>query len=181
MASTSLSQDARIAQNPIKDRKHEQDVTEVASGSAEQLELSSKQEHGDTDVPKDPSKSLDQIFDLLRAKDDNSRFVGLALLKPVLDKQADLQNDAGILERCWAAIPAKFLDRLLKAGANEKKSKEESISMVELAVAVMHAFIRLLPQNLQDNTKIIGRIKGLINALGWRYYLIYSMAARNME
>ena len=40
----------------------------------------------------DNAAALEQIKGLLKAKDDTSRFVGLALLKSVLDTQAQLQK-----------------------------------------------------------------------------------------
>ncbi len=118
---------------------------------------------------KDASQGLDQTLALLKAKDDTSRFVGLALLKSILDNRVYLQHDPEVVMRCWSAIPARFLDRLLRAPANQKNSKEESQSMVDLAVAVLHAFLVLLPEQLKDDEKSIGRIEGLVGALAWRY------------
>ena len=122
---------------------------------------------------KDPYKALDQTLALLRAKDDTSRFVGLALLKSILDNKISFREDAVIIERCWAAIPARFIDRLLRAAVNKHKTKEESSSMVELAVAVLHAFIVLLPISLRDNKKFIDRVGGLVDALTLRYLFTY--------
>lgn len=118
---------------------------------------------------KDNSKALDQTLTLLKTKDDTSRFVGLALLKSILDEEVEFQKNTMIIERCWTAIPAKFIDRLLKAVRNENRNKEESLSMVKLAVAVLHAFIILLPTDLHNNEKFVDRIGGLIDALAWRY------------
>ena len=113
----------------------------------------------------DPSKGLQQALALLKAKDDTSRFVGLALLKSILDNNAELQNDPKIISECWAAIPTKFVDRLLRAGESDKKSKEESKSMAELAVAVIHTFVVLLPKTSQEDEKLLGRTEGLMSAL----------------
>lgn len=120
---------------------------------------------------KDATQSLEQTLDLLKAKNDTSRFVGLALLKSILDSREDLRKDATILKRCWDAVPAKFLDRLLRAPASLKNSKDESQSMVELAVAVLHAFLALLPKDLNDDLKSLGRIERLLGALPWRYLI----------
>ena len=61
------------------------------------------------------AQGLEQILVLLKAKDDTSRFVGLALLKSVLDNREDLRKDSNIVKSCWSAVPANFLDRLLRA------------------------------------------------------------------
>lgn len=123
---------------------------------------------GNAEQPKDRSQSLDQTLALLKAKDDTSRFVGLALLKSILDNKVDFLKDAEVIRRCWAAIPARFLDRLLRAPKNEERSKEESLSMVKLAVAVLHTFI-VLSEDLSDDEKSVGRIEGLVDILAWRY------------
>ena len=119
--------------------------------------------------PEDTSQGLDQTLALLRAKDDTSRFVGLALLKSILDSKVDGLEDPGMIRRCWAAIPAKFLDRLLRAPRNEERSKEESLSMVGLAVAVLHTFIVIFSTDLRDDEKSVGRIERLVDILAWRY------------
>ena len=141
---------------PTRERTHKQE-----SGQVKLIEESS--------LRKDPSKGLDQTLALLKATDDTSRFVGLALLKSILDHQQDFQKDPEVITRCWATISARFLDRLLRASANEKRSKEESQSMVELAVAILHAFTVLLPHELRNDKKFVGRIEGLLCALAQRY------------
>jgi len=99
---------------------------------------------------KQSPKGLEAALTLLGKNDDTSRFVGLALLKPVLEQELSHENtmDEGerfsLIQRCWGAIPAKFLDRLLKARANDKRTKEEAHGMSGLAVAVMYAFMTLL-------------------------------------
>lgn len=151
-----------------------QDLGQVRTQHLEQ-EPEQVQAHGQepaqvkAEQPKDTSQGLDQTLALLRAKDDTSRFVGLALLKSILDSKVDFLEDPEIIRRCWAAIPAKFLDRLLRAPRNEDRSKEESLSMVELAVAVLHTFIVLFSKDLRDDEKSVGRIERLIDILAWRY------------
>ncbi|SLM39367.1 hypothetical protein LPUS_09893 [Lasallia pustulata] len=113
----------------------------------------------------DPPKGLQQALALLKARDDTSRFVGLALLKSILDNNVELQNDPKTVSECWAAIPTKFVDRLLRAGESGKKSKEEAKSMVELAVAVIHTFVVLLPKTSHEDEKLLGRTEGLMSAL----------------
>lgn len=114
----------------------------------------------------DPAKGLEQTLTLLKAKDDTSRFVGLALLKSILDNKVELQKDPKIVAECWAAIPTKFVDRLLRAGGKEsKKSKEEAKNMVELSVAIIHAFVVLLPEGRREDKKLYCRSEGLVAAL----------------
>lgn len=119
----------------------------------------------------DAAQGLEQVLVLLKAKDDTSRFVGLALLKSVLDNREDLRKDSNIVKSCWSAVPANFLDRLLGAPTSLKNSKAESQSMVELAVAVLHAFLALLPADLNHDEKVLGRIDRLLGALPWRYLI----------
>ncbi|KAI9768021.1 MAG: hypothetical protein M1840_005333 [Geoglossum simile] len=116
-------------------------------------------------APKNPSASIDQIIPLLKSKNDTSRFVGLAILKSVLDNQRDLQRDSVIITKCWAAISPGFLDRLLRAEQSAGKSKEEARDLVELAVAVIHAFAVLLPLDVGSGEGLVGRCEGLLMAL----------------
>ena len=94
----------------------------------------------------DPNKALEQVLTLLKSKDDTQRFVGLALLRATLDNNTNLQKDTDVLARCWTAIPPIFLDRLFRAQSNTSKEDGEAKSMFELAIAVIHAFVVLLPQ-----------------------------------
>lgn len=127
----------------------------------------------------DPLKGLDQTLALLAAKDDTSRFVGLALLKSILENKTELQNDPEIVKKCWEAIPVKFLDRLLKAGLKNEKPKDEAHPMLELAVAVLHAFLILLPDNIKRSKKLVDRIPVLLEALPKRY--VYSSSDLGWE
>lgn len=115
-------------------------------------------------------KGLDQTLTLLAAKDDTSRFVGLALLKSILENKTDFQNDPKTIQKCWEAIPSKFLDRLLKTGVKNDKPVEEARPMLELAVAVLHAFIILLPDDIKRSKKLVDRVPMLLNALPKRYF-----------
>lgn len=65
-------------------------------------------------------KSADQVIALLSAKDDTSRFVGLTILCPLLEK---LKREE--VEKCWEAIDGKFLDRLLKTSMTVLNPKIE--------------------------------------------------------
>lgn len=113
---------------------------------------------------------LEKALGFLKAKDDTSRFVGLALLKPVLEQELSQQNDTKeegirtVIEQCWRAIPVKFLDRLLKAKPDGKRTKEEAGNMVGLAVAVLHAFMTILEAPEKDD-RFVGRVPLLMSAL----------------
>lgn len=95
-----------------------------------------------TGTTRQPLKELETPLSLLKSPDDTSRFVGLAILKPVLEreliqeKREDEEKQAIIL-RCWKAIQPKFLDGLLRANSSVKTSKEDAKNMVTLAVAIM--------------------------------------------
>ena len=113
-------------------------------------------------------ESIQKTLDLLSASDDTSRFAGLTVLKSLLESNQELQKDPKIMAQIWDAISAKFLDRLLRAGASGKKSKQEAESMAELAVGVLHAFVRLIPSIVKEDEKLVGRAEGLMAALAWR-------------
>ncbi len=122
----------------------------------------------------DPAAALQHTRGLLSAKDDTSRFVGLALLKSILDNQPLLRADVGQMAALWEAISPKFLDRLLRAGQNQKLTKEEARNMMDIAVAVLHTFTNLLPEEILDNKRLVGRAPALVNALIDRYVLTCS-------
>ena len=117
-----------------------------------------------------PVKEFEAALGLLKKHDDTSRFVGLALLKPVLEQeliQLDNTNERESVEtiqRAWDAIPAKFLDRLLKARSKEGRSREEAEDMVGVAVAVLQAFTGLL-ESPQTDEKFISRVPVLMSIL----------------
>ncbi|KAL3419095.1 hypothetical protein PVAG01_09317 [Phlyctema vagabunda] len=112
----------------------------------------------------DESATFQKMQDLLEAKDDTSRFVGLALLKSVLDNGKLSENPAQI-KRLWDAMSSKFLDRLLRAQQSQKIKKEDAKDMVDLAVAVLHTFTILLPEEARQDNKLIGRTGPLTKAL----------------
>jgi hypothetical protein len=65
----------------------------------------------------------------------------------------------------WESISPKFLDRLLRAGQNEKVTKQAGKDMVDIAVAVLHTFGILLPAEKRDDERLVGRLKNLAIAL----------------
>ncbi|KAL6694632.1 Neurochondrin domain-containing protein [Trichoderma pleuroticola] len=107
--------------------------------------------------------SISKIQTLLQAQDDTQRFVGLALLKSVLDNSPGLQQNDEALQRLWDSIPAKFLDRLLRTGSNP--SKRDSKEMLDLAVSVLHTFVALLPAEATSQPKFTDRIPRLVGAV----------------
>ena len=117
-----------------------------------------------------PPKNLEKALEFLKAKDDTSRFVGLALLKPLLEQELSRQSGTeeegtrALIERCWRAIPVKFLDRLLRAKPEGKKTGDEAGSMVALAVAVLHAFLTIVEAPEKDD-RFVGRVPLLMSAL----------------
>ncbi|KAI2630645.1 DUF1941-domain-containing protein [Hypoxylon sp. NC1633] len=109
--------------------------------------------------------SIEKIQELLKTKDDTSRFVGLALLKSVLDNSPKLQSDPEVIVSLWDSISPSFLDRLLRTGSQSSLDKKDSKDMLDLAVAVIHTFAILLPNAAKQNTKLINRIPKLTQAI----------------
>ncbi len=113
--------------------------------------------------------SLDKIEELLKATDDTSRFVGLALLKPVLDNSAGLRDDQDSISQLWDCISPKFLDRLLRTGSGPRAPKKDSKDMLDLAVAVIHTFTLLLPDGKRGDPRLVDRIPLLVASILHRY------------
>jgi hypothetical protein len=107
--------------------------------------------------------SVDRIKALLEAKDDTQRFVGLALLKSVLDNSQDLRQDTPALQALWHSLSSKFLDRLLRTGSSP--SNQNARDMLDLAVSVLHTFANLLPDQDRDQPKFIERLPKLVDAV----------------
>ncbi|KAL0931678.1 DUF1941 family protein [Colletotrichum truncatum] len=109
--------------------------------------------------------SLDQIHTMLNAKDDTSRFVGLALLKSVLDNSEELRNNADIVSGLWESISPKFLDRLVKTGSSTQSVQKDARNMLDLAVSVIHTFTSLLPDQAKREKRLVGRLPLLVSGL----------------
>ncbi|KAF2763350.1 DUF1941-domain-containing protein [Pseudovirgaria hyperparasitica] len=110
--------------------------------------------------------ALDQIFSLLKTKNDTSKFVGLSLLKSLLDSQDSLRNDPGVLTQCWKAISTRWLHRVLIMKTNrEKRTDNEERSMRQIAVGVVEAFASLLPLEAMDEPEPRDLILGLTTTL----------------
>ncbi|KAK2062849.1 DUF1941-domain-containing protein [Colletotrichum caudatum] len=109
--------------------------------------------------------SLDQIYSMLTAKDDTSRFVGLALLKTLLDNSEELRNDAGTITSLWESISPKFLDRLVRTGSAAQSNQKDAKNLVDLAVSVIRTFALLLPDQSKRDKRLVGRLPLLVSSL----------------
>jgi hypothetical protein len=123
--------------------------------------------------------SVDKIQTLLRAKDDTSRFVGLALLKSVLDNTPELRSNEEAIVSLWESIPPKFLERLIRTGSKQAppgssqspespespRKDARSNDMLDLAVSVLHTFAALLPESARQSPKLLDRIPQLVACL----------------
>ena len=130
--------------------------------------LSTEDQSTQDQSAQDGASSVQKIHSLLRAKDDTSRFVGLALLKSVLDNSEDLRHDEVGVSAFWESIPSRFLDRLLRSGQASSASRKDAKDMLDLAVSVLHTFAALLPNKTRDEP-FVGRIPRLVACLLYRY------------
>lgn len=113
--------------------------------------------------------SIRKIQELLKTKNDTSRFVGLALLKSVLDNSADLRNDQSRVVQLWESIPPTFLRRLLRTGSRSSPSQKNAKDMLDLAVSVILTFSTLLPEDLRGNSALVDQIPVLVASILHRY------------
>ncbi|KAK4241685.1 e9b59b6a-f39c-4d2a-9b94-75afe2ab05bc [Achaetomium macrosporum] len=122
-------------------------------------------------APEEQGLSIDKIKALLGAKDDTSRFVGLALLKSVLDNTPEVRSNEEAVVALWESIPPKFLDRLIRTGSKHKapdpseSSRRDSNDMLDLAVSVLHTFAALLPEHAGQDSKLLDRLPQLVACL----------------
>ncbi|KAI0905924.1 Neurochondrin-domain-containing protein [Ustulina deusta] len=107
---------------------------------------------------------IQKVDQLLAAKDDTSRFVGLLLLKTTLDNHAsDLQHEQ--VAQLWASISPRFLDRLIRTGSRPASEQtKQSGDMLGVAVAVIYTFTKLL-NDCALNERFYARIPNLANAV----------------
>ena len=159
------------AESPQQEPRNENSTVEADLKAASHR----RQPQNEIESSSDSPKGLEKTITLLKEPDDTSRFVGLAMLKSILDNDEALQKNTQVIERCWAAIPGKFLDRLLASAESGKKSEEESDNLIGLAVSVLHVFHTLLPGFDREEDvgkgieKFYGRIPSLLRALQFRY------------
>lgn len=91
--------------------------------------------------------------------------MGLARLKAILDNRTELRGDPDVIAKCWAAVPATFLDRLLLAGYRSNQVVDRDY-VINLAVSIIHIFLDRLPAALRDDKKFAGRVDKLLAVLG---------------
>lgn len=118
------------------------------------------QAHND-DQTQNVSVTIEKIQGLLKTKNDTSRFVGLALLKSILDNSQQVREDEATITALWQSVSPKFLDRLLRSGSKQISSKDAK-DMIDIAVAVLHTFSVLLPDEKKGDTSLVGRIPDLV-------------------
>lgn len=109
--------------------------------------------------------TITKIQELLKTKNDTSRFVGLALLKSVLDNSTQLRQDESTVTILWKSVPPKFLDRLLRSGSRQSTSSGDARDMIDIAVAVLHTFSLLLPEDAKRDGSLVGRIPALVSVV----------------
>ncbi|KAL8990328.1 MAG: hypothetical protein Q9177_000989 [Variospora cf. flavescens] len=114
---------------------------------------------GDKPVPK---KELDLAMEYMQEADDVSKFVGLSLLRSIFP--SNIVQAQQITLRCWTAIPARFLNRLLGAADYRGDWIIDRDYMVALAVWMILSLTTLVPQNLQNDKQSAGWIGNLLTA-----------------
>ena len=118
-----------------------------------------------TSEQSEQNASVQKIQSLLRAKDDTSRFVGLALLKSVLDNSQELREDEDVMATLWESIPPKFLDRMIRTGSRPNSARSDGHHMLDIVIAILHTFVSLLPEKLAKDGKMLDRIPHLVACL----------------
>lgn len=124
-----------------------------------------QKDEGHSHSPGPEARQVGQIQQLLKAKDDTSRFVGLALLKSTLDDSAELRSNREVVTSLWESISPKFLDRLLKTGSRPGAKVKDASEMLDLAANVLYTFTLLLPEELLSDARLTGRIPRLVEAV----------------
>lgn len=136
-----------------------QNVSEPSSSARQETQSAEA-----TDVQHETA-SLQKIVELLKAKDDTSKFVGLALLKSALDNSPKLRQDENTVLQLWNSISPKFLNRLIRTGSGANAAQKDAKDMLELAIAVIHTFTALLPDEGKREEKLIKRIPLLVGSI----------------
>jgi hypothetical protein len=110
---------------------------------------------------------MEQIFLLLKKKDDTSRFVALSLLRTWLDTHPESQRDELLLVTCWDNIPTPFLLRLLKSRPTDKINETDAKNMCHLAIAIIHTFSNLLTDTQLEASNFEIFVCPLAEAIGF--------------
>lgn len=119
------------------------------------------------DESQNDTVTIQKIQQLLKTKNDTSRFVGLALLKSVLDNSQQLREDEPTITGLWQSASPKFLDRMLRSGSSP--SNKDAKDMIDIAVAVLHTFSTLLPEHVKRDRSLVGRIPALVAVILYRF------------
>lgn len=133
------------------------------SSSADPVQDAKSSDHASSNP--EQAVTIQRIQDLLKTKNDTSRFVGLALLKSVLDNSPQLREDEEAVTTLWHSVSPKFLDRLLRSGAKQGASPKDARDMIDIAVAVVHIFSVLLPDDSKKDKSLVGRIPALVSVI----------------
>ncbi|KAI0480637.1 DUF1941-domain-containing protein [Xylariaceae sp. FL0804] len=111
------------------------------------------------------TNEVERVHRLLTTKDDTSRFVGLLLLRSLLDNSQDLRDDQAVVSQLWNSISPKFLDRLIRSVSKPpSEQQDQSKDMLELAVAVVRTFTGLTP-DYDKHESFYGRVPHLTRAV----------------
>lgn len=132
-----------------------------------QMDTSEQAPNPRPDEGQNETVTVHKIQELLKTKHDTSRFVGLALLKSVLDNSQQLREDESTITGLWQSVSPKFLDRLLRSGA--RQSGKDAKDMIDIAVAVLHTFSTLLPENVRTDPSMVDRIPMLVSVILHRF------------
>lgn len=120
-------------------------------------------ESPDTAIPEPQGdQNIAKLKDLLKSKDDTQRFVGLALLKSLLDNTPEIRNDEAAVRDLWSHISPKFLDRLLRTGSNPSNANAKD--MLDIGVSILYTFSVLLSAADTATVSFTARIPGLVAA-----------------
>ncbi|KAJ6780747.1 hypothetical protein PWT90_04622 [Aphanocladium album] len=111
---------------------------------------------------KQDGNNVAKLKTLLKAKDDTQRFVGLALLKSLLDNTPEIRNDETAVRDLWSHISPKFLDRLLRTGSNPSNGNAKD--MLDIGVSILHTFSVLLPAADTASASFTARVPSLVGA-----------------
>jgi hypothetical protein len=115
-------------------------------------------------------EDLGKIQTLLKSSDDTQRFVGLALLKSVLDNSPQLRDNEEAIQNLWTSLSPKFLERLLRTGSNPANNNAKDL--LDLVVSVLHTFAVLLPEEAKQDPRLTERIPRLVGAVLYRYVIL---------
>ncbi|KAM3530144.1 hypothetical protein MY4038_005080 [Beauveria bassiana] len=124
--------------------------------------MASPQPSGESAPKLEAGTNITKLKALLKSKDDTQRFVGLALLKSLLDNTPEIRNDEATVRDLWSHISPRFLDRLLRTGSNPSNSNAKH--MLDIGVSILYTFSILLPAADTASASFTARIPGLVAA-----------------